>query len=110
MIIYFSNRKNTLDPLLATSILLYRYPGSKAVKISENTLEHMPSAGIRELINSQKIFLIDTGNNFNPELKNYDHHHDLTLYCSLKLVLIHEMKIHPAYLNLEPFHKNRPHR
>ena len=105
MIIYFSNRKNTLDSLLATSILLYRYPGSRAVKISENTLEHMPSAGIRELINSQKIFLIDAGNSFNPELKNYDHHHDLTLYCSLKLVLIHEMKIHPAYLNLGPFHK-----
>lgn len=102
MIIYFSNRKNTLDSLLATSVLLYKYPDSRAVKVPENTSELPP---LKRLAESREVFLIDTGGSFNPELKNYDHHHDLTLYCSLKLVLIHEMKIHPAYLNTEPFHK-----
>ena len=98
MIICFSNRKNTLDSLLAASVLLYRYPGSRVIRIDGGT----PPAHLAE---SRETFLIDTGNSFNPELRNYDHHHDLTLYCSLKLVLIHEMEVHPAYLNSEPFRR-----
>lgn len=69
-----------LDDTIASIIL------SNKLKINNIKLIH-PQNVDRNLLIDKNCILIDVGMDYNPELNNYDHHHDLNIECSLNLII-----------------------
>jgi hypothetical protein len=71
------------DDFLAISFLKSKYPSAE--------LEYVhPQRVPAEYLFNPEICLVDVGEKFDPEFKNYDHHQNLNLRASFILVLIHE--------------------
>jgi len=69
-----------LDDFLAITIVRKVYPSA------ELKFVHPQSPEIASLRSDGNSILIDVGEDYNPELNNFDHHHDKDLPCSLILV------------------------
>jgi len=80
VIIYFP-RKGTLDPFLAASLLMFKYPDAKTRELTHY------SSSTEENTTEEESILVDIGGAFDPTKKIYDHHHDLSLCFSTGLVL-----------------------
>lgn len=79
-----------VDDALAVALLVVKYPDA--------ALEFVhPQKVPNEYIENPSIILVDVGGDFNPELRNYDHHQDTNISFSLYLVLKHEF---PEYYDL----------
>ena len=72
-----------LDDSLAIALLLTKYPDAEIEFLH-------PQRVPEDYLKDPQTILIDIGGNFNPELKNYDHHQDLNLPFSFLMVLEHE--------------------
>ena len=67
-----------VDDLMATAILLTKFPDVEVHRVS--------SVSERDL-NDPMTIVVDIGNEYNPSRNNFDHHHDRNLPCSLVLIL-----------------------
>ncbi len=73
-----------LDDWLAICVLLLKYPKAQVEYIH-------PQQVPEKYLKDPEIILVDVGSVFEPRLRNYDHHQDLTLPCSLVLILCYEL-------------------
>ena len=70
-----------MDDWLAISLLSYLYPDAQREYVH-------PQKVAEEYLQDPSIILVDVGSDYNDtEKNNYDHHHDLSLECSLSLVV-----------------------
>jgi hypothetical protein len=74
-----------MDDFLAIAILKTKYPDA------EIDFVH-PQSVPNSYLEDPEIILVDVGGNYNPQLKNYDHHQDLNLPSSIFLVLQNEFE------------------
>ena len=74
-----------LDDTLATALLTQKYPDAEVEFVHPQDEEKLSL--YRE---DSKVILVDVGGSYDPDRKNYDHHQDLELPCSLVLVLKNE--------------------
>jgi len=75
-----------LDDTLAVALLAYKYPEAQIEYIHpQNDKEK-----IEKYLNDSSIICVDIGGKYNPKFKNYDHHQDKNVECSLVLILKHE--------------------
>ena len=72
-----------LDDFFAIALLKSRYPDADIEYVHP---QNVPE----EYYEDPQIILVDVGMQYSPEKKNYDHHHNLDIPCSLVLVLKHE--------------------
>ncbi len=71
-----------LDDFLAIAYLSYIH--------NITSIEYLHPQNIpQSYLSSPQIALIDIGNSYNPNLNNFDHHHDLNTPCSFILTLKH---------------------
>ncbi len=84
-------RPGHADDILAVALLSQKYPGAEIEFISPQSPE------LEKYKNDPSIILVDVGKDYSPEKKNYDHHQNADLPCSLVLVLRHEF---PEYYQL----------
>jgi len=82
-----------LDDWLAISLLKYVYP---TACVEYRHPQDIP----KEFYSDKNIFLIDVGGDLNPSQKNYDHHQDENLVCSLSLILVYELN-KPKFISLK---------
>ena len=74
-----------MDDFLAIAILKTKYTDA------EIDFVH-PQSVPNSYLEDPEIILVDVGGNYNPQLKNYDHHQDLNLPSSIVLVLKDEFE------------------
>jgi len=70
------------DDFIAVSILKMSYPDAVVEVVH-------PQEVLQEYYQDKGVCLVDVGGRYEPELFNFDHHQDLSLNCSLILVLKH---------------------
>lgn len=90
------------DDFLSIALLRQKYP--------EAQLEYVhPQSVPEDYLADPEVVVVDVGGLYDEEKRNYDHHHDREIPCSLVLVLKHEfpeiyekVKDHPAvqYIDL----------
>lgn len=74
------NPPRHVDDFLSIAFIKSEFPQSE--------IEYFPPQQIpQEYVENSSVCLIDVGENFNPELSNFDHHQDSSLPCSLVMVL-----------------------
>ncbi len=81
------------DDTMAVSLLLQKYPNAKVEFLHPQDDKEK----IEEYIKRKDVILVDIGGTYDEKLKNYDHHQDKEMPCSLVLVLANEF---PEYLKL----------
>jgi len=74
-----------MDDFLAIAILKTKYTDAEIDFVHPQSV---PDTFIKD----PEIILVDVGGNYNPQLKNYDHHQDLNLPSSIVLVLSNEFE------------------
>ncbi len=72
-----------VDDFFAIALLKKKYPSAKIEFVH-------PQKVPGRYAENPKIILVDVGGMYEPERKNYDHHQDGSIPCSLTLVLRHE--------------------
>ena len=72
-----------LDDFLGIALMKFKNPKAKIEFVHP---QNVPA----EYLTDPEIALIDVGGDYNPQLKNYDHHHDINLPSSVYLVLLGE--------------------
>jgi len=88
-----------MDDFLGIALLKFKYPEAKIEFIHPQSV---PS----EYLQDPEIALIDVGGDYNPQLKNYDHHHDINIPSSVYLVLLGEFADFKPYIRLKSATEN----
>jgi hypothetical protein len=82
-----------VDDTLAVALLSQKYPNAEIEFLHPQDDKEK----IEEYRKDPSVILVDVGGDYNPELKNYDHHQSTEVPFSLRLVLKHEF---PQYLSV----------
>jgi len=85
------SRPGHTDDILAVALLTQKYPEAEVEFV------HPQSPELERYKEDYSVILVDIGGDYSPVKKNYDHHQNIDLPCSLVLVLKHEF---PEYYRL----------
>jgi len=89
-----------VDDLLSVALLSQKYPEAEITFVHPQNEEKLS-----ELREDPSVILVDVGGDYNPELKNYDHHQDPELPFSFRLVLKHEFPEYQRVFEENPLWK-----
>ena len=81
------------DDFLALVFLKSKYPNAEIEFIAPQ------DPVLKKYKNDKDTILVDVGGDYNPEMKNYDHHHNAELPCSFVLVIENEFPQEKEILN-----------